>query len=550
MSLLKENEMEKKPDFFREVTLCVSLRLCATEMAEDLFTLLRSRMPCELLQMSYIDEDIGELRSLALVEWRNGQRVSQKSSTLFSFPQDAIELIRKGPPDGHRPPRVAVMRVGEKPKRPPPPHPAFEEGFKSFRLEGYNVMIVDLHVETQHLGALFIAVRPPADFTAEHVRMLEDVIEPLSIAFSNARRYEDLLRLKEHLADENRILSQDLSSASDAVLVGEFGGLRHVMELVRRVAPLSSPVLLLGETGTGKEVLAHAIHAMSPRRDKPFVRVQCGAIPEALLDSELFGHEKGAFTGATALRYGRFERAHQGTIFLDEIGELTAEAQVKLLRVLQEKEFERIGGSETLRADVRVIAATHRDLPERVRQGRFREDLFFRLDVFPLTIPPLRQRREDIPQLLQYFVNRKCRELNLPIPPPIAAETLTKLQAYSWPGNVRELQNVVERAIITSGKDPLHFPDLEKVPAPDASQQPSKQTQPTATFPTLATASAEHIRRAMRMARGKIQGAGGAAEILGVQANTLRARMRKLGIHYGRKAQRWEDFPSAEEAQK
>jgi len=316
------------------------------------------------------------------------------------------------------------------------------------------------------------------------------------------------------------------------------------------VAPLSSPVLLLGETGTGKEVLAHAIHAMSPRRDKPFVRVQCGAIPEALLDSELFGHEKGAFTGATALRYGRFERAHQGTIFLDEIGELTAEAQVKLLRVLQEKEFERIGGSETLRADVRVIAATHRDLPERVRQGRFREDLFFRLDVFPLTIPPLRQRREDIPQLLQYFVNRKCRELNLPIPPPIAAEALTKLQTYSWPGNVRELQNVVERAIITSGKGPLHFPDLEKVPAPDASQQPSKQTQSAEMFPTLAAASAEHIRRAMHRARGKIQGAGGAAEILGVQANTLRARMRKLGICYGRKAQRWEDFPSAEEAQK
>ena len=533
--------MAKTHDFFREVTLCVSLRLNATEMAEDLFTLLRSRMPCELLQMSYIDEDIGELRSLALVEWQRGQRVSHNSRTLFSFPEEAMVFIRKGPPGGKRPPRVVVMRAGEKPKRPPPPHPAFEEGFKSFRLEGYNVMIVDLHMETQHLGALFIAARPPADFTAEHVRMMEDVIEPLSIAFSNARRYEDLLRLKEHLADENKALSQDLSSASDAMLVGEFGGLRHVMDLVRRVAPLASPVLLLGETGTGKEVLAHAIHAMSPRRDKPFVRVQCGAIPEALLDSELFGHEKGAFTGATAQRYGRFERAHQGTIFLDEIGELTAEAQVKLLRVLQEKEFERVGGSETLYADVRVIAATHRDLQERVRQGRFREDLYFRLDVFPLTIPPLRQRREDIPQLLAYFLNKKCRELNLPPPPPPDADTLANLLAYPWPGNVRELQNVVERAIITSGKGPLRFPDLEKAPVPDVSQHPSKQTQSAETFPTLADVSAEHIRRAMRTARGKIQGTGGAAEILGVQPNTLRARMRKLGIAYGRSAVSWDD---------
>ena len=531
--------MEKKTDFFREVTLCVSLRLSATEMAEDLFTLLRSQMPCELLQMSYIDEDIGELRSLALVEWRNGRRVSQKSSTLFSFPQDAIELIRKGPPDGHRPLRVAVMRVGEKKTRPPP-HPAFEEGFRSFRLEGYNIMIVDLHMETQHLGVLFIAARPPADFTAEHVRMMEDVIEPLSISFSNARRYEDLLRLKEHLADENQALSQDLSSASDAMLVGEFGGLRHVMDLVRRVAPLASPVLLLGETGTGKEVLAHAIHAMSPRREKPFVRVQCGAIPESLLDSELFGHEKGAFTGATSLHYGRFERAHEGTIFLDEIGELTPEAQVKLLRVLQEKEFERVGGSETLHADVRVIAATHRDLPERVRQGRFREDLYFRLNVFPLTIPPLRQRREDIPLLLRYLVDRKCRELNLPVPPPLDIESLARLLTYGWPGNVRELQNVVERAIITSGNGPLRFPDL--VSAPLASQ-----TQPPASAPnaeplaTLDAVTAAHIRKAMHAARGKIQGAGGAAELLGLQANTLRARMRRLGIPYGRIATRWED---------
>ena len=531
--------MERTKDFFRSVTLCVSLRLDATEMAEDLFSLLRTRMPCDLLQLSYIDEERGDLRSLARVTWRRGQRVSQKSSTLFSFPKEAIDCIRKGPPGGRLPPPVVVMHAGEKPKHPPP-HPSFEEGFKRFGLEGYTVMIVDLRIETQHLGVLFIAARPPAEFTADHLRMMRDVIEPLSIAFSNARRYEEMLRLKEHLAAENRTLSQDLSAASGAVLVGEFGGLGRVMELVRRVAPLASPVLLLGETGTGKEVLAHAIHAMSPRRDEPFVRVQCGAIPEQLLDSELFGHEKGAFTGATSQRSGRFERAHQGTIFLDEIGELTAEAQVRLLRVLQEKEFERVGGSETLRVDVRIIAATHRDLQERVREGRFREDLFFRLNVFPLTLPPLRQRREDIPQLANYFVNKKSRELNLPTPPPLDAETLARLQAYAWPGNVRELQNVVERALITSRGGPLRFPDLGASAVPPS---PAATPAPQAQLPTLDAVTAEHIRKAMRAARGKIQGPGGAAERLGLQPNTLRARMRKLGVPYGRAATRWNAEP-------
>lgn len=527
--------MATRQDFFRAVTLCVSRRLAVTQMVEELFAYLRTQMPCDLLQMNYIDHDTGELRRLAWAEWRNGRRISHTRHTLFSFPDEAMAVIRKGPPDGKRPPRVAHLRAGEEKRHPSPHHPAFEEGFKRFGLEHHNFLIVDLHLETQHIGALFIATRPPADFTPEHVRMMEDVIEPLGIAFSNARHYEDLLRLKEHLADENKVLSHDLNAASDAVLVGEFGGLRHIMELVHRVAPLGSPVLLLGETGTGKEVLAHAIHAMSPRRDKPFVRVQCGAIPEALFDSELFGHEKGAFTGATSQRYGRFERAHHGTIFLDEIGELSPDAQVKLLRVLQEKEFERVGGSETLHADVRVIAATHRDLPERVRQGRFREDLFFRLNVFPLTLPPLRQRREDIPTLLHYFLTQKSRELNLPAPPPLDAETLALLQSYDWPGNVRELQNVVERALITSPGAPLRFPDLNAAPA-----VPPTSAATTESFATLDAVIGEHIRKAMRAAKGKIQGAGGASYLLGIQSNTLRAKMRKLDIPYGRRATRWD----------
>jgi len=224
------------------------------------------------------------------------------------------------------------------------------------------------------------------------------------MAMSNARRYQETVRLKNLLAEDNRALFRELEEVSGTRVVGAEFGLRQVMEMVRLVAQSNSPALLLGETGSGKEVIANAIHLTSSRRNGPMIRVQCGAIPETLLDSELFGHEKGSFTGAIARKRGRFERADKGTIFLDEIAELTPEAQVKLLRVLQEKEFERVGGAETIAADVRVIAATHRNLEERVREGRFREDLWFRLNVFPIHIPPLRQRREDIPSLVQYFV--------------------------------------------------------------------------------------------------------------------------------------------------
>jgi transcriptional regulator with GAF, ATPase, and Fis domain len=533
--------MPTQQDFFREVTLLVSRRLDVTQMLDDLFSYLRTRMPCDLLQMNYLDQETGELRRLAWVELQHGSRISHKSHTLFAFPEEAMAIIRKGPPKDRILPRVEIMNAGARPEYYPQ-HPAFKEGFKRFLLEGYNLVFVRMLIEDQDIGALLVAARPPAVYTPEHARLFEEVNEPLSIAFSNARRYEDLLRLKDHLDSENKALSQDLGTAAGAVLVGKLGGLRHIMELVQRVAALASPVLLLGETGTGKEVLAHTLHAMSPRRDKPFVRVQCGAIPEALLDSELFGHEKGAFTGATAQRSGRFERAHQGTLFLDEIGELTPESQVKLLRVLQEKEFERVGGSETLRVDVRVIAATHQDLPERIRQGRFREDLFFRINVFPLTIPPLRQRREDIPQLIQYFVQRKCRDLNLPQPPALDADTLAQLQAYNWPGNVRELQNVVERALIISRNGPLCFPDLGKNPSQNtytAASQPPSPAQTAGPFPKLSTINVEHIRKAMSLSHGKIKGPGGAAELLGLQDNTLRARLRKLGIPYGRTAIRW-----------
>jgi len=304
------------------------------------------------------------------------------------------------------------------------------------------------------------------------------------------------------------------------------------MENVRRVAPLSSPVLLLGETGVGKEIIAGAIHNASLRENGPFIKVNCGAIPETLMDSELFGHEKGAFTGAIDQKRGRFERAHEGTIFLDEIGELPPEAQVRLLRVLQEKEIERIGGIEPIKVDIRVIAATHRDLQAMIQGGKFREDLYFRLQVFPICIPTLKERSGDIPSLVQHFIKKKARDLKLTAIPTLSSEAYDQLLAHHWPGNVRELENAVERAIILNREGPLSFADLG----------PQKEKEEAVVLVSETTEScnldrvtANHIRSVLKMTNGRVEGKKGAAQLLGINPGTLRNRMRKMDISFGRK---------------
>jgi transcriptional regulator with GAF, ATPase, and Fis domain len=292
--------------------------------------------------------------------------------------------------------------------------------------------------------------------------------------------------------------------------------------------------LLLGETGVGKDVIANAIHYSSPRKDGPFIKVNCGAIPETLLDSELFGHEKGAFTGALSQRRGRFERANGGTLFLDEIGELPPQAQVRMLRVLQYKEIERVGGTNPISVDIRLIAATNRDLEEMVKAKQFREDLWFRLNVFPIRIPPLRERKEDIVALVHHFIRRKSRELKLPAPPPLAPGIIDRLMAYHWPGNVRELENVIERALILSKGTPLIFDDLIGEKRDQSSVIPVwTQDAP----PKLDEVMSQHIRRVLEMTKGKVHGKGGAAEVLGINPSTLRNRMNQLGIPYGRRRQ-------------
>lgn len=299
------------------------------------------------------------------------------------------------------------------------------------------------------------------------------------------------------------------------------------MELVQRVAPLNSPVMLLGETGVGKEVIANAIHLSSDRHKGPFVKLNCGAIPEQLIDSELFGHEKGAFTGAIAQRKGRFERADGGTLFLDEIGDLPLEAQVRLLRVLQTKQFERVGGTATLSSDARIIAATHRDMEQLVREGKFREDLWYRIGVFPISIPPLRERRADIPALVNHFLKKKSLEMGIHHPPAIAPGAMQRLREYRWPGNVRELENVVERELILNRTGTLAFEGIESGGSVEASPLSAKPVP-------LDRAVETHIRRALEYTHGKVGGPDGAAELLKVNPSTLRHRMRRLGIEFGR----------------
>jgi len=349
----------------------------------------------------------------------------------------------------------------------------------------------------------------------------------------------EVRRLRDHLHEENMYLQEEIRAAHNFdEIVGRHPVLMELLSQVGPVAASDAAVLIQGETGTGKELIARALHAKSRRRGRPLVKVNCGAIPTGLVESELFGHVKGAFTGAVARRVGRFEVAHGGTIFLDEVGELPPDTQVKLLRVLQEKEFEPVGSNQTVRVDVRTIAATNRDLEEAVRSGRFRADLYYRLNVVPLRVPPLRERKEDIPLLVLYILERSSRSLGKDVR-GIASESMRRLTEYSWPGNVRELQNVVERAVVLASGPVLHLgPELlparservEGVVAPAA-------TPPTAATPARAKAAASslqgverrHILAVLDQCQWVVEGPRGAAAVLGLKPSTLRSRMKKLG---------------------
>jgi formate hydrogenlyase transcriptional activator len=361
----------------------------------------------------------------------------------------------------------------------------------------------------------------------------------------NALAYGQIAGLKDKLAQEKLYLEDEIrSNANFEEIVGTSEALRRVLKLVETVAPTNSTVLIYGETGTGKELIARAIHNLSPRSPKTFVRLNCAALPAGLIESELFGHEKGAFTGAVAQRIGRLELADHGTLFLDEVGEIPLELQPKLLRVLQEREFERLGGMRTIRTDVRLIAATNRNLAAMVQKQKFRSDLFFRLNVFPVELPPLRERKEDIPLLVRYFAEEFSRRMSRPVE-TISSETMNALCQYRWPGNIRELQNVIERSVILSSGPSLNVPVTElhsqKMPAPaiDGAQAKSERRAPVRSI--LAEVDRNQIIRALKEADGRVGGSGGAAARLGLKRTTFITRMKKLGIDPNRVSERKTD---------
>jgi formate hydrogenlyase transcriptional activator len=383
-----------------------------------------------------------------------------------------------------------------------------------------SAVCMPLITHDRALGTLGLASLRDGTFQQGDVDLLGQVAGQVAIAVENALAFQEIAELKNKLAQEKLYLEDEIRSEMNFdEIIGESASLRAVLKQVETVAPTDSTVLITGETGTGKELIARAIHNLSPRRERTFVKVNCAAIPTGLLESELFGHERGAFTGAIAQRIGRFELADGGTIFLDEIGDIPLELQPKLLRVLQEQEFERLGSTHTTRVDIRLVAATNRNLAEMVAARTFRSDLYYRLRVFPILMPPLRDREGDIPSLVRYFVEKHARRMNRKVE-TIPAETLDQLVQYPWPGNIRELENLIERAVIVSPGPVLRVPLGEL----------KSEGEAVGESQSLRAAEREHILKALEATKWVLAGPRGAAIRLGVKRTTLQSKMRKLGI--------------------
>jgi len=382
-----------------------------------------------------------------------------------------------------------------------------------------SLCCIPLITRNRVLGTLNIGSTKADAFTPADVDFLTQVAAQAAIAIENATAFQEIAQLKDRLAEEKLYLQDEIRTERNfGEIIGDDPAFRRVLEQLATVAPTDASVMILGETGTGKELIARAIHDLSGRRDRTFVKLNCAAIPTGLLESELFGHERGAFTGAIAQKAGRFELAHKGTLFLDEVGDIPLELQPKLLRALQEHEFERLGSVRTIKVDVRLVSATNRDLSQMIAAREFRSDLYYRLSVFPLSVPPLRERTADIPKLVRYFTQKFARRMNRHIEtiPSAAMEALT---SYAWPGNVRELENLIERAVILTRGTALEIPLAEL-----------RATLDTATPVTLEDAERDHIRRVLEQSSGVVGGPNGAAARLGMKRTTLQSKMKKLGI--------------------
>jgi len=478
----------------------------------DVTTLLRSA--CESLR-NYFDNDFAAV-------WIIDKEQNRLETAAMDFPSGrgfiddvTVELTAE---DIHRMKTRQPELWGQKELQALP-----ETVRESFASEGLESMLVTaLRMANRPLGVITLGSKRAGHFRHQDLDLLGQIATQISLALDNAIAYEKLNASRDQIEEERLYLETELRAEYNFEnIVGRSPSLIKVLQQIQIVAPTDSTVLLHGETGTGKELIARAIHSLSSRKSRTFVRLNCAAIPSGLVESELFGHEKGAFTGALMQKKGRFEIADQGTLFLDEIGDISLDLQPKLLRALQEREFERLGSARTIRVDVRLIAATHRDLPTMIRNNQFREDLFYRLNVFPIEIPPLRDRREDIPLLVNFFVSRLSRKMqkNIESIPKDAMEALTNAP---WPGNIRELENFIERAVILTQGSDLKVPLKELKRAPVVSSATSGST--------FEEAERQAIVEALHAAAGKISGQGGAAERLGLKRTTLQNKMRKLGI--------------------
>jgi formate hydrogenlyase transcriptional activator len=484
----------------------------------------------------------------SVVEWLGTDRASlfliQPDDSLLvthSWARPGLELVtaaattRSQLPWYHRTlARGEAVVVSRIPEDLPPE--AAREGEVARTMGMKSNLTVPIAVGGRHLCALatgaFREHRTWDEATVQRVRLVGQVLGNAVHRKQTEERLsaqlEEIRQLKDRLQAENVYLREEVRGGDEFTdIVGRSAALHKVLEHVSQVAPTGSPVLLLGETGTGKELLARAIHERSPRRERPFIKVNCAALPATLIESELFGHEKGAFTGATALHPGRFELADGGTLLLDEVGELAVELQAKLLRVLQDGEVQRLGSTRSRKVDVRLVTATNHDLEQAISAGRFRADLFYRLSVFPIRLPPLRDRREDIPLLAWAFIQRRQGRLGRHIE-SIPRAAMDALVSYHWPGNVRELENVLERGLILSSGPALHLD--ESFAAPAAVSMAAPGAAPGASDASFDAAMREHVRAALARCGWRINGPGGAAEVLAVHPNTLRSRMKRLGI--------------------
>lgn len=507
--------------FFRQATLRICGSLDIVKATTSCCSYIKDYIPISELTVNWLDPETRTIHNLVSVTSTGKTWIAPP----IAVSEKIIQMMEERISDWQE------VRIENYPEN----DPAARVIVANYNTQNPSAMYMVLVMEGILLGMVGVLTEGKNVFTEAHARLFSLLREPCAIAMSNALRYQEVLRLKEKADAENRELTQELIGTTEKEIIGAGSGLAGVMDMVRQVAPLNSPVMLLGETGVGKEVIANAIHRFSDRANGPFIKVNCGAIPESLIDSELFGHEKGAFTGAVSQKRGRFERADKGSIFLDEVGELPLQAQVRLLRVLQHKEIDRVGGTETIPVDVRIITATNRNLEKMIRGGVFREDLWYRLNIFPIIIPPLRQRTDDIPELVYHFVEKKAKELKINTLHKVSTAGMDRLKSHHWPGNVRELENIIERELIQKrgreGGDLLSFEYVD----PTGKKELMIDKQSGMPFSSLDDVLSRHIIDALNLTQGKIYGKDGAAQLLKINPDTLRSKMRKLHISVQKK---------------